>query len=99
MAALERHFVINLTDLRFVSVECKNCSSVLTLDMQKLSQHQEKEGIFLPAVCSACRQPFDTATQALHSFRKCYLELRKVPERITFRGELEAASREAGDQR
>ena len=95
MAALQRQFVINLADLRFVSIECKNCSSILTLDMEKLSKHQEKQGIFLPAVCSACQHLFDTATQALHSFRSCYAELRKVPERVTFRGEFESASREA----
>lgn len=100
MAALQKQFVINLADLRLVSIECKNCLSILTLDMENLSKHQEKYGLFLPSVCSACQQPFDTATQALHSFRNSYAELRRVPERITFRGECESvsASREGGDQ-
>ena len=35
MAAMQRQFIINLADLRFVSIECKNCSSILTLDMEK----------------------------------------------------------------
>lgn len=95
MAAMQRQFIINLADLRFVSIECKNCSSILTLDMEKLSKHQQKQGIFLPAVCSPCQHLFDTATRALASFRDCYKELLQVPERITFRGEFEGASREA----
>ena len=91
MTAMQKQFILTLADLRYISIECRQCSSVLTLDMTRLSEHQEKHGFFLPGVCSACRQPFDTATKTLSSFRDCYEELLQVPEKVTFRAEFENA--------
>ena len=91
MAAIYRQMVIGLRDLRYVSVECQECHSVITLDMTKNSEHQERRGIFVPPVCSACDKPFDTATRNLNSLRRSYQSLLEVADRITFRGELESA--------
>ena len=91
MAAMQRQIVISLADLRYVSLECDHCHSILTLDMAKVSEHQEKYGVFFPRVCSVCQKAFDTATENLDSFRRCYRSLLPIAGRITFRGELESA--------
>ena len=92
MAALQRQMVFSLSDLRFVSVECGNCHAVLTLDMNKLSAHQEKHEMFVPGGCSACYQPFDSAIENLRLFRKYYQTLLPIAPMITFRGEMESAA-------
>jgi hypothetical protein len=52
MAAIHRQLVISLADLRYVSIECPNCNSVLTLDMEKQSDHQKKHGLFVRGLCT-----------------------------------------------
>jgi hypothetical protein len=90
MAALHRQLVLSMNDMRYVSVECANCGSSLTLDMTSESEHQNRFG-FTPAVCSVCQKPHDTSIQHLNAFRHAYRLLLPVAGRITFRGEVESA--------
>jgi len=89
MAAMHRQLVISLEDLRYVSIECPNCNSVLTLDMQKESEHQKKHRLFVPGLCTVCQKGFDSAMPYVTQFRDIYLTLLPIASKITFRGSME----------
>jgi hypothetical protein len=89
MAAMHKQLVVSLADLRYISVECKNCSSSVTLDMTKVSDHQRQYG-FTPAVCPACRNNYDTAVKNINQLRDAYDSLLCVADQLTLRGDTEA---------
>ena len=89
MAAIHRQLVISLADLRYVSIECPNCNSVLTLDMEKQSDHQKKHGLFVRGLCTVCQKGFDSAMPYVTQFRDIYLALLPIASKITFRGSIE----------
>lgn len=88
MAAMHRQLVVSLADLRYITVECKNCSSSVTLDMNKVSDHQRQHG-FTPLVCPACRRDYDSALKNINQLREAYDSLLGVADRITLRGDSE----------
>jgi hypothetical protein len=93
MAAMQKQLVISLSDLRYVSVECANCGSSVTLDMTKESEHQKRFG-FTPTACSVCQKPHDTAIPRLDDFRRAYESLLCVADRITLRGDIKTSEEE-----
>ena len=94
MAAMHRQLVVSLKDLRYISVECKNCGTSITLDMTKESDHQKQHG-FTPLVCSVCRQSYDTAIKNVNQFRDAYESLLCITDQLTLRGETETADANA----
>lgn len=98
MAAMHRQLVVSLTDLRYISVECKNCGSSITLDMTRESDHQKQWG-FAPAACSVCRQNYDTAIKNINHFRDAYVLLLCVADQVTLQGEAETADANASGVR
>lgn len=98
MAAMHRQLVVSLADLRYISLQCKNCDSSITLDMTKVSDHQRQHG-FTPAVCPACRQNYDTATRSINQLRDAYDSLLRVADQVTLRGDAETADASASGDR
>ncbi len=94
MLAMKKQLIIALADLRYVSIECHTCKTVVTLDMKEpLSADTEKSGLFGPVTCPGCGQGYDSAIQPnVELFRKSYRSLLPIADRITFRGEPEYLS-------
>ena len=90
MVAMHRQFVLSLSDLRYISINCKKCSASVTLDMTRESDHQKQYG-FAPMVCPACKQGYDTAIRNLSGFRHAYQSLLCVADQLTLRSGEEMA--------
>ncbi len=89
---MQSDFIISLADMRYVEIHCPNCTTKVTLDMEKPSDFSEKHGFFAPKECPGCRKDYDTAIRpAVDSFQRAYQSLLQMPKSITFRG---ASSRE-----
>jgi hypothetical protein len=83
---IEHDLVIGVGELRAVTVACAHCPARLTLDLATTSAHQERHGFFVPRVCPACEQPYDSAlASGLDVLRRAYLALAPVQDQITFR--------------
>ena len=90
MVAMRKHLIISLGDMRYVSINCRDCGNSVTLDMTRDSDHQKRFG-FTPAICSSCQSPHDTSIKNLNDFRRAYESLLGIAERISFHGESEGA--------
>ena len=88
MGAMREQFVISLSDLRFVCIECPHCHTKVTLDMER-DFVWGKVPVFCPSQCPACREAFDSSLHpAVDEFHKAY---RAIPANlrgiISFLGE------------
>lgn len=82
----EHDIVIRLGELRAVTIACASCPARLTSDLATTSPHQETHGFFVPRVCPACQQPYDSAiASGLDLLRRAYLALAPAHAQITFR--------------
>jgi hypothetical protein len=83
---VQKEFVISLSDLRYVSITCPNCRTIVTLDMKEPSEFSEKHGAFAPKECPGCRIDYDTAIRpAVDGFQRSYQSLGEIADRISFR--------------
>jgi hypothetical protein len=88
--AMKTQLVVSLSDLRYVEIECPACHAKVTLDMKRKSEFGEKYDFFTPAECPGCTTKYDTAIQGgIDSFRKSYLALTSIADRVSFRGPME----------
>jgi NAD-dependent SIR2 family protein deacetylase len=90
MVAMRRQSIISLSDMRYVSIQCKQCGASITLDMMRVSDYQKRFG-FAPTACSACQLPHDTSVKNLDGLRLAYESLLGISDRITFHGDPENA--------
>jgi len=90
ISPMQREIVVSLADLRYVSIECPNCHTKVTLDMKGKSELWEKQDFFTPKTCPGCTSAYDTAIpRSLDGFLKSYEALLPIADRITFRGPME----------
>jgi hypothetical protein len=94
MFSMHKELVVSLADLRFVSITCPTCRTVVTLDLKEPSEFAQKhDGAFSPKQCPGCRQDYDTAIRpSIDTFQRAYGSLIKIADRISFRGEPESAA-------
>ncbi len=99
MLAMHKQFVVSLADLRFVSVECPTCKTVVTMDMKEPHELKVKHDAFTPKDCSACRHQYDSAIRpGVDAFQRAYAALVGIADRVTFRVDAESASTSALDR-
>lgn len=85
--------VISLADLRFVSIECPECKTLVTMDMQEPHEFAQKHGAFTPNECPGCSRQYDSAIRPnVDKFQKAYQSLILIADRISFRGNIESAA-------
>ncbi len=73
MFAMRKQIVISLADLRFVSVECPECRTVVTMDMQEPHEFAQKHDAFTPKECPGCSRQYDSAIRPnVDKFQKAY---------------------------
>ena len=78
--------VIGLSDLRYISITCQECRTVVTLDMQEPSDFSAKHD-FCPQSCPGCQRQYDSAiAKNVNGFQKSYRLLTVMNGRIHFRG-------------
>lgn len=95
---MQSEFIVSLPDLRYVEIHCSHCSTIVTLDMEELTEFGAKYGVFAPNECPGCRNQYDSAVKpAVDGFQRAYRSLLKLPKSVTFRG-MPSASREASDR-
>jgi len=87
---MHEEFVISLKDLRFVSIKCPHCQTVVTLDMERKTEvSSNRDRFFTPNTCPGCAKDFDSAlpvnVNALHDAYRSVPEW--LRESITFRTE------------
>ena len=87
MAAMHKQIVISLSDMRYISIGCPTCNSVLTLDMSQKVDPDSRYHTFLPTSCGVCQTQYDTALVNINGLHGIYQSLGKVADRITSRGE------------
>jgi hypothetical protein len=94
MLLMHKQLVVSLADLRFVSIECPLCKTVVTLDMKEPHELAQKyDNAFCPKDCPGCRKQYDSAIRPnVDSFQKSYQALGEIADRISFRGETESAA-------
>lgn len=92
---MHKQIVVSLYDLRFVSVECPHCKTVVTLDMQEpQGLARDYANAFCPKECPGCQKDYDTAIRpSVDSFQKAYKALVGISDRISFRGPMQSISR------
>lgn len=92
-ARMHKELVVSLKDLRYVSIACPHCRTVVILDMQERSSFGENNDYFCPKQCPGCQTTYDTAIQpGIDGFQKCYKKLSTIADRVSFRGEPEDAT-------
>jgi hypothetical protein len=90
---MHKEVVVSLADLRYVSIECPNCRTKVTLDMKEKSDLSKKHEFFTPKECPGCQTGYETAIpRTLDAFQKSYEALLPIAGRITFRGPMETGS-------
>ena len=89
MFAMYKQFVVSLADLRFFSIECQLCKTVVTLDMKDVHELAQKyDNAFCPKDCAGCRRQYDSAIRPnVDAFQKAYHALFAIADRVSFRGE------------
>lgn len=78
--------VVTFGDLRYVSVKCPNCKTVVTLDMEEPPEFGVQHDFFCPKSCPGCRQMYDTAIpRSVDTLQRSYKALSEIADRVTFR--------------
>jgi 4-hydroxy-3-methylbut-2-en-1-yl diphosphate synthase IspG/GcpE len=88
-AIMRQEFEITLKDLRFVSMKCTECHTVVILDMDRKAEVSAvtRESVFALVACPTCGRAFDSALpKSVAALHDAYVN---VPDRlrdsITFR--------------
>jgi primosomal protein N' len=92
MLIMQKQFVVSLADLRFVSIECPTCRTLVTMDMKEPHEFTKKYDAFTPKDCPACRQQYDSAVRpGVDALQRAYSALMAIADRVSFRTEAESA--------
>lgn len=92
MLVMQKQYVVSLTDLRFVSIECPTCRTLVTMDMKEPHEFTAKYDAFTPKDCPACRHQYDSAVRpGVDAFQRAYAALAGIAERISFKLETDSA--------
>ena len=84
---MQTDFIVSLDDMRYVEIHCLNCTTKVTLDMEKPSDFSQKQNTFAPKECPGCRKDYDSAVKpAVDAFQRAYHSLLAIPKSVTFRG-------------
>jgi ribosomal protein S27E len=79
---MHEEFEITLKDLRFLSMKCASCKTVVTIDMERKAEISplDRQSTFALTKCPMCGLPFDSAlTEHVNSLHAAYLG---VPDRL-----------------
>jgi hypothetical protein len=79
MALMQSQFVVPFADLRYLSIECGKCKTVITVDLDGADCN--------PSQCPVCLQAFDQASVRGHiqSLATMYKQIKQIPHRFTFK--------------
>jgi hypothetical protein len=94
MLFMHKQIVVSLSDLRFVSVACPLCKTIVTLDMKEPHELAQKhDNAFCPKDCPGCRKQYDSAIRpSIDGFQKAYAALGAIASQVSFQGEVESAT-------
>lgn len=92
MLTMQKQLVASLADLRFVSIECPTCRTLVTMDMKEPHEFTAKYDAFTPKDCPACRHQYDSAVRpGVDALQRAYTALIAIADRVSFRMEVESA--------
>jgi primosomal protein N' len=92
MLTMQKQFVVSLADLRFVSIECPMCRTLVTMDMKEPHEFTAKYDAFTPKDCPACRHQYDSAVRpGVDALQRAYAALISIADRVSFRMDAESA--------
>jgi hypothetical protein len=92
MLSMQKQYVVPLTDLRFVSIGCPTCRTLVTMDMKEPHEFTAKYDAFTPKDCPACRHQYDSAIRpGVDAFQRAYVALIGIADRVSFRVDAESA--------
>lgn len=92
MLNMQKQLVVSLADLRFVSIECPTCRTLVTMDMKDPHELKVKHDAFTPKDCPACRNQYDSAIRpGVDAFQRAYAALIGIADRVSFRVDAESA--------
>ncbi|MGA2267561.1 MAG: hypothetical protein ABSH44_03725 [Bryobacteraceae bacterium] len=82
---MRRQITITVGELRYISINCPHCRTVMTLDMLEPSEIATKHKCFGPLRCSVCEKDYDSAIRPnVDALWKAYQSLRQIEDRISF---------------
>jgi hypothetical protein len=82
---MKNQITISLGDLRYVSITCPHCRTVVTLDMVEPSELATKHGCFAPTKCPGCGKEYDSAIRpSLDQLWRTYTALLPIKDAISF---------------
>ena len=85
---MHKQFIVSLSDLRFVRIECPQCRTKVILDMQEKSALAEKHGFFAPKECPGCRSEYDSALRnSVDALQRLYKPLLEASGKVNFVGD------------
>ncbi len=86
MPSMTKEVVVSLSEIRYVSVACGNCTTRVVLDLQDKSDHAKKYGLILSGECPGCRRTYDSAMNpGLSELQRAYDSLLPIEGNISFR--------------
>ena len=92
MLTMQKQFVVLLADLRFVSIECPTCKTLVTMDMKEPHEFTKKYDAFTPKDCPACRHQYDSAVRpGVDALQRAYAGLAAIAEHVSFRIDAESS--------
>jgi hypothetical protein len=92
MLAMRSEVIFSLTDLRYISIACPECNTVVTLDTEGHSKLRDQHDHFTPKKCPGCQRDYDSAIEHIDAFWKALAALKPIADRVSFRGEPESQS-------
>lgn len=99
MLTMQKQFVVSLADLRFVSIECPTCKTLVTMDMKEPHELTAKYDAFTPKDCPACRHQYDSAVRpGVDALQRAYAALIPIANRVSFRMDAEKAEANVSDR-
>jgi hypothetical protein len=88
---MQKQFVVSLADLRFISIECPTCRTIVTMDMKEPHELTKKYDAFTPKDCPACRHQYDSAVRpGVDALQRAYAALGTIADRVSFRMDAES---------
>lgn len=88
MLSMRREIVFSIKELRHVAITCPHCGTDVVLDMAyepQIPPPLRGRTRFAPVECPACKNPYDTALNALEELQRAYRFLSKVDGVVRFR--------------
>jgi phage FluMu protein Com len=83
---MHRQIRITVGELRYISITCPNCRTVVTLDMREPSKLlATTRNCFTPAKCPGCTDEYDSAIRPnVDQLWRAYTALQQIEKRVSF---------------